>query len=314
MTTANTKTAFLFTGQGVSSNEICGYFNFLSSKTASKTKQYLDKLQAALNEINLDAKFEVEKSLNDANDSSWTMTSLVQPVTYLLSVLSYDLWKEKVKMSPDFVMGHSLGAFSALSASGVLDFEDGLRCICARGKFMQEVSATSNRGMCAIIGLDEGKVKEICEVANCVIALMNAPSAFVAGGERSRFFELEKLAMEKGARKIMILPTPGAFHTEAMRGAYNKLKVFLKKNMFHESLIPVVTNLYGQASTSADTLYEDVLESVIHPVNWTVMMKFLRDQGIMNYVECGPGGFLSALARLNDVEKDKITHVKAILE
>jgi [acyl-carrier-protein] S-malonyltransferase len=310
-----TNSAILFPGQGVLTREICEYYSFLIIKDTKKTEKYIQILQDSLDVMNPQAKFDVEKLLADESSSEWNRTSFVQPLTYLLSVLTFEMIKNKFEThKPAFVLGHSLGAFSALTAAGALSLEEGIRLVAARGKFMQEESEKENRGMCAIIGLAEDKVREICERTGCVIALINAPTAFVVGGSRDVFGRVEEEALKFGARKTIVLTTSGAFHTIYMQGAYDKFKELVKDGFLKKAQIPVVTNIKGTASTDPAVLEEDIIESFVRPVDWAEMMEFLKSKSVESYVESGPGGSLSALCRLNGVEREKIVHAKTLLE
>ncbi len=307
--------AFLFPGQGVLAREICDYYGFLKSKNPNVAEKYIQILQRSLDEINPLAKFNAAGLLANESASDWSRTSFVQPLTYLLSVLTFELLKNNgAKVTPTFMLGHSLGAFSALSAAGALDIEDGIQLVSARGKFMQEESEKADRGMCAIIGLTEEKVKEICARTDCVIALINAPTAFVVGGSRDVFPQVDVETLQLGGRKTIVLSTSGAFHTIYMQGAYEKFKEFVKDGFLKKPRVPVVTNIKGTASTDPRALEEDIIESFVRPVNWAGMMEFLKEKGVETFIEAGPGSSLSALCRMNGVDREKILHAKMLLE
>lgn len=301
---------FMFPGQGVPAREICDYFTILNTKDAAKTQKYAQTLQNSLDEINPQGKFEVFKILADNTSDAWNKTDFVQPLIYTLCIITFELMKEK----PKFVLGHSLGAFTALTASGAMPFERGCRIVAARGKYMQEASTKQETGMIAVIGIEEDKIQEICNITHTVIALMNAPTAYVIGAPRKLFGKIEEEAVRLGVRKTIILPNSGAFHTAYMREAYEKFNEFIKGDNFEKPLIPVVTNMKGKAFTDPAELKKDIIDSMIHPVNWIRMMEFLKNQNAGSFVEVGPGSSLSILARMNGVDRDKITHARTILE
>lgn len=309
------KAAFLFSGQGVQTSIICEHYKFLKSQDSENTGKFIKILQDSLDKINLQEKFGVEESLANETLSSWLKTSFVQPLTYVLSILTFELLREREYYGylPEYVLGHSLGAFSALTAAGCLPFEQGCRVVTVRGKFMQEESEKANSGMCAIIGLTKNKVREICRKNNAEVALINAPTAFVVGCSRSIFPQIEReVAMIDGAKTIR-LGTSGAYHTKMMQGAYEKFKEYFDKYPLLKPRIPVVCNMKGSATTDIEEIRYDCIESIINPVNWVGMMDFLKNNKVMYYIESGPGTSLSSLSRMNGVEKERILHGKTML-
>ncbi len=310
----NQKSAFLFPGQGVLPVNICNYYLYLKNKDAVKTEKFVSVLQASLDEINPQAQFNVITNLGNETAQYWENTAFVQPLTYTLNILTYVFMKNTGRVRPDYILGHSLGAFSALTAAGALPFELGCRIVTARGKFMQEASEKANNGMCAIIGLAQDKVQKICEKAGAEIALINGPTAFVVGGAREKFAQIELEAAQLGAIKTIILATSGAFHTRAMIGAYKKLKAFLEHETLQKPNIPIVTNMEGVATIDPVTLKNDVIESMINPVNWKRMMDYLKNQTVSSYIEVGPGSSLSSLSRINGIAREQIKHASALLE
>jgi malonyl CoA-acyl carrier protein transacylase len=309
------KIAFLFPGQGVLPLDVIDYYKFLSSKDIHKTKKFLVYLQDSIDEINPQANFIAQKILDHASDPAWNQTAFLQPLTYTLCTLTYELInKEKpATLLPSFVLGHSLGAFSALTAAGALPYEQGIKIVSARGKFMQEESARQNTGMCAILGLTEEKVKEICLKTNTVIALKNAPTAFVIGCSKNLFPQIENIAKQLGAKKTILLETSGAFHTKYMQGAYTRFNKLFTQYPLLTPQIPVVTNIHGTTSLDPIQLKTDVIESIINPVNWIGMMEFLKNNAVNSYIELGPGTSLSSLSRLNGVAREQVSHAKDLL-
>lgn len=305
--------AFLFPGQGVQVNGVIEYYRFLKNKNPDSTDKLIKLLQDSLDEINPQGNFNVLEILENDSSPSWAKTSFVQPLTYILSILTFEFVKNSHD-KPAYLLGHSFGAFSALTAAVSLPMNLGIRIVAARGKFMQEESEKANMGMCAIIGLREGEVEEICEKTKAVIALINAPTAFVVGSSRDVFSKIEQEAARLGATKVIRLSISGAFHTKAMQGAYQKFKQFFKEYSLKNPEVPVVTNIGGLASSDPEELKNDVIESMINPVNWARMVDFLKKNGVTYFIECGPGTSLSALSRMNGVDREKIVHAKNMLE
>lgn len=315
MYTNEKKTAFLFSGQGVQTSIVAEHYRFLKNKAASKTENFVNVLQNSLSEISPQAGFDALESLVNESSVSWDKTSFVQPLTYTLSILTYELVHDnKASYTPNYMLGHSLGAFSALTAAGSLPFEQGCRVVSARGKFMQEESEKEDNGMLAIIGLTEDKVRKICEKTKTTIALINGPTAFVVGCPRNVFPEVELEAAALGAAKTIRLGTSGAFHTKAMQGAYEKFKVFFDQYCLLKPQIPVVVNMYGKASIDIEELKYDCIESTVNPINWMRMVNFLKESKVTNYIESGPGTSLTSLCRINGIEKEEIFHARTMLE
>lgn len=312
----NEKSAFLFSGQGVQISVVCEHYNFLKNKDEDRSRKFIQILQDSLDEINPQAKFSALEVLANESTDSWEKTSFVQPLTYTLSILTFELFQDKKisKCVAGFMLGHSLGAFSALTAAGSMPFDQGCRIVSARGKFMQEESEKADSGMCAVIGLTEDKVREICRKTNTVIALINGPTAFVIGSPRSSFQLIEDEAVKLGAAKTIRLGTSGAFHTKAMQGAYEKFKEFFGKYTLLKPQVPVVSNMKGIATDDAEELKYDCVESIVNPVNWMRMMNFLKENKAEYYIESGPGTSLSSLCRINGIEKERILHARTILE
>lgn len=295
----------MFPGQGVPAKEICAYYNLLKGKDSKKAEKYLQVLQSSLDEINPQGKYKPLEILSDETSQAWNRTDFAQPLIYTLSILTFDLMESK---KPDFVLGHSLGAFSALTAAGAMPFERGCRIVAARGKYMQEESEKINTGMVAVIGIEEVRIEELCNSTDALITLKNAPTAFTLGADRKNFAKIEQEAVRLGARKTIILSNPGAFHSKYMQGAFNKFNEFIKQDKLKKARIPVVTNMNGTATTDPKELRDDIIDSMIHPVNWIRMMEFCKSEHTESYVEVGPGNSLSILARMNGVDREKISH------
>jgi [acyl-carrier-protein] S-malonyltransferase len=309
------QSAFLFPGQGVLPRDVCEYYSFLKSKNANQTEEFIRIFQNALNEVNPQAKFNAMEILANETSSMWSQTAFVQPLTYTLSILTNNLFQNKKTVcTPSYMLGHSLGAFSALTGAGALTFEQGIKIVTARGKFMQEESEKTNTGMCVILGLKQESINEICQKTGAVIALLNAPTAFTLGSSRDIFPKIEQEAAQLGARKTIRLETSGAFHTKAMQGAYEKFKEFFSTIALQKPQTPVVTNVSGVSSVDPEELKNDVIESIINPVNWMRMINFLKSNTVISYIEIGPGTSLSSLCRINDIPREQILHAKTIIE
>lgn len=310
------KAAFLFSGQGVKTEVVREHYTLLKNKDAGRTGRFVTVLQNCLNEVSPQEKFDVAESLVNESLTSWDKTSFVQPLTYTLSILTFELIQNKKfsNYAPSYMLGHSLGAFSALTAAESLPFEQGCEVVSARGKFMQDESEKSDSGMLAIIGLTEDKVRKICEKTNTTIALLNGPTAFVVGCPKNVFSNVEQEATALGAAKTIRLGTSGAFHTKAMQGAYEKFKKFFGQYSLQRPQVPVVINMEGRESVDVEELKYDCIESIVNPINWMRMMNFLKSKEAAYYIESGPGTSLTSLCKINGIEKERIFHAKTMLE
>jgi [acyl-carrier-protein] S-malonyltransferase len=307
--------AFLFPGQGIQGHDICSYYSFLKKIDKKRTGVYVEIAQDAIDEINPEGKFVVAEMLADETAVAFQQTSFVQPVMYTLSSITYLLFQEKYlkEYTPEYLFGHSLGAFSALTAAGALPFELGTRVVAARSKYMQEACAEADTGLFAILGLPEEKISHICRETGAVIALKNAPTAFVVGARRELFSKIEQAAMQSGARKAFALETSGAFHTTAMQNAYEKFLDFFSAYTLQEPSVFVVMNIGTKASKDPAELKKDVIESIIKPVNWIGMMDFVKQTSVSKYIESGPGTSLISLSRINDIEREQTIHASSLL-
>src|SRR6059036_3257262 len=173
-------------------------------------------------------------------ETELTRTENAQPGIFLVSWVAFQLLKERVPLLKfDATAGLSLGEFTALTAAGAMSFEDGLRVVRQRGKFMQEACDATRGGMAAVIGLDEGPTREVCAEAGVVLANLNCPGQLVISGEAEKIAKAIELARPKGARKAVPLPVAGAYHSPLMAGAQPKLQAELARASISTPRVPV---------------------------------------------------------------------------
>ena len=194
--------------------------------------------------------------------------------------------------------GLSLGEFTALTAAGALCFEDGLRVVRQRGKFMQEACDVTQGGMAAIIGLDEAPTREVCTEAGVVLANLNCPGQLVISGEMEKIEKACDLAKAKGARRALPLPVAGAYHSPLMASAQPKLAAELAKVNLVLPGVPVISNVTAQAH-DAD-ISAKLVEQVCASVRWEESMRALLAQGFTRFIELGPGTALSGFMKRID--------------
>jgi [acyl-carrier-protein] S-malonyltransferase len=194
----------------------------------------------------------------------------------------------------------SLGEFTALTAAGAMSFEDGLRVVRQRGKFMQEACDATRGGMAAIIGLEETPTREVCAEAGVTLANLNCPGQIVISGEAERIGRAMGLAQAKGAKRAIPLEVAGAYHSPLMAGAQPKLQAELAKINISTPAVPVISNVttlpHGSPAEIAARLVEQVCASVL----WENSMCWLLSQGFTRFIELGPGTALSGFMKRID--------------
>src|SRR5471032_625931 len=239
------KTALLFAGQGA---QVTGMGKDLAEKFPS-AKAWFDRANAVLD-------YDLAGICFKGPESELTKTEHAQPGIFLVSWVAFQLLKEQVpNLKFDATAGLSLGEFTALTAAGTMSFEDGLRVVRQRGKFMQEACDATRGGMAAVLGLDEIPTRAVCAEAGVVLANLNCPGQLVISGEADKIEKACELAKTKGARKAIPLPVAGAYHSPLMASAQMKLQNELAKMKISPPIVPVISNvtaqphLVGQASS-----------------------------------------------------------------
>jgi [acyl-carrier-protein] S-malonyltransferase len=284
------KTALLFAGQGA---QVVGMGKDLAENFPS-AKNWFDRANAALG-------FDLAKICFAGPETELTKTENAQPGIFLVSWVCFELLKEKVpNFKFDAVAGLSLGEFTALTAAGAMSFEDGLRVVRQRGKFMQEACDATHGGMAAIIGLDEIPTREVCAEAGIVLANLNCPGQLVISGEAEKIAKAIELAKVKGAKRAIPLPVTGAYHSPLMAGAQPKLQSELAKIKISAPHIPVISNVTAQPHGDATEIAARLIEQVTSSVLWENSMRYLLAQGFTRFIELGPGTALSGFMKRID--------------
>jgi [acyl-carrier-protein] S-malonyltransferase len=232
---------------------------------------------------------------------SLTRSDVCQPAIFVVSTVCLQALRER---KPDVVFaaaaGLSLGEWSALHAAGVLTFEDTLRILQARGRFMQEACEAQAGGMVSVMGLPEAALREVCAAAGVEIANLNSADQTVLSGPKARIADAERVAKEKGAKKTVVLNVAGAFHSSLMAPAAVKLQAFLAGIAFRPPTMPVVANVTGHPHGDAESIRRAMVEQVTHSVRWASCIEWMKGQGVTSYVECGPGKVLTGLIKRID--------------
>ena len=284
------KTALLFAGQGA---QVVGMGKDLAA--ASPTAQaWFDRGNAALG-------YDLAAVCFDGPEAELTRTENAQPGIFLVSWVACQLLQERAPaLKFDATAGLSLGEFTALTAAGAMSFEDGLRVVRRRGRFMQEACDATRGGMAAVIGLDEAQTREVCAEAGVALANLNCPGQLVISGEADRIAKAVELAKARGAKRAVPLPVAGAYHSPLMAGAQPKLQNELAKMKLSPPSLSVISNVTARPHGGAADIGARLVEQVTSPVRWEESMRYLLAQGFTRFVELGPGAALSGFMKRID--------------
>ena len=227
-------------------------------------------------------------------------TNVTQPAIFLHSVILAKVLGDSFQ--PQMVAGHSLGEISALVAADVLSFEDGLQLVSKRASAMQKACEIMPSTMAAVLGLEDQIVEQTCEAVDGVVvaANYNCPGQLVISGEVSAIQKTCELLTEKGARRALVLPVGGAFHSPMMEPAREELAAAIKETQFNEPSCPVYQNVPASAVTSATEIKENLILQLTAPVKWTQSIQAMVADGGTEFIEVGPGKVLQGLIRKID--------------
>jgi [acyl-carrier-protein] S-malonyltransferase len=284
------KTALLFAGQGA---QTIGMGKDLAEKFPS-ARAWFDRANAALG-------YDLASICFNGLDAELTKTENAQPGIFLVSWVAFQLLKEQApSLRFDATAGLSLGEFTALAAAGAMSFEDGLRVVRQRGKFMQEACDATRGGMAAVIGLDEAPTREVCAEAGVVLANLNCPGQLVISGETDKIAKAVELAKAKGARRAIALPVAGAYHSPLMAGAQAKLQTELAKITISAPSVPVISNVTALSQGTPTGISSRLVEQVTSPVLWEKSMRYLLTHDFTRFIELGPGTALGGFMKRID--------------
>jgi len=224
-------------------------------------------------------------------------TKVTQPAVFLHSVILSRVMG--AGFTPDMVAGHSLGEFSALVANGVLNFEDGLKLVSKRALAMQKACELQPSTMAAVLGLEDGIVERICEETPGIVvaANYNCPGQLVISGEVSAIETACEKMKEAGARRALILPVGGAFHSPLMEPAREELASAIENTVFGTPKCPIYQNVTTVAVTDADEIKKNLISQLTAPVKWTQTIQHMVKDGGVLFTEIGPGRVLQGLVK-----------------
>lgn len=232
-------------------------------------------------------------------------TKVTQPAVFLHSVILAKTMGKNFK--PEMVAGHSLGEFSALVAAGALTFEDGLQLVSKRALAMQKACEITPSTMAAVLGLEDKVVEDVCASVDGVVvaANYNCPGQLVISGETSAVEKACEAMKAAGARRALILPVGGAFHSPMMEPAREELAKAIETTTFTQPVCPIYQNVPATAVTSPDEIKQNLIIQLTAPVRWTQSVQNMIADGATLFTEVGPGNVLQGLVK--KINKDAET-------
>lgn len=241
--------------------------------------------------------FSITDIMFSGTDEDLKQTKVTQPAIFLHSViLSKVLGKN---FAPQMVAGHSLGEFSALVANGTLSFEDGLQLVAKRAAAMQKACELQPGTMAAVLGLEDAKVEELCATIDGIVtpANYNCPGQLVISGELKAVEAACEKMKEAGAKRALVLPVGGAFHSVLMKPAEEELAAAIEQTTFHKPLCPVYQNVTTTAVSDENAIKTNLIKQLTAPVKWTQSVQQMIADGATEFIEVGPGKVLQGLVK-----------------
>ncbi len=281
--------AFVFPGQGAQFSGM-GKDLFDASEIAQKRFRQADDILG----------FSISSTMFSGSDEDLKQTSVTQPAIFLHSVILAELMEER--FAPDMAAGHSLGEFSALVAAGALQFEDGLKLVSERAQAMQDACNANPSTMAAVLGMEDEKVEEICANTPGVVvaANYNCPGQLVISGEIDAIHAACASLTEAGARRALVLPVGGAFHSPLMESARERLSAAIAQAPFERPRCPIVQNVTAMPVEDPAEIRANLIAQLTAPVKWTQSMGKMIEMGAQEAIEIGPGKVLQGLFKKVD--------------
>lgn len=288
--------AFLFPGQGA---QAVGMGKDLAA-AHPECRALFDKASLVLG-------YDLAKLCFEGPIEELTKSSVTQPAVFVVSLACYAaLSKRCPNLKFAATAGHSLGEWSALCAAGVISFEDALKVLEARGRFMQQACEENPGAMMAVMGQEAETLRKISVDCGIEVANFNTPEQTVLSGRKEGIDKAEQALKQIGVKKIIRLNVAGAFHSSLMAPAAKRLEEYLAGIRFAAPSVTVVSNVTGQPHGAPDDIRQMMIRQVTSPVQWVSCVRWMQAQGVKAYVECGPGKILNGLVRR--IDKAAVLH------
>ncbi|CAG0901915.1 unnamed protein product [Cyprideis torosa] len=257
---------------------------------------FQDQSQSAkqmIDESNKILGFDLFEVMCKASAEDLQQTKVTQPAIFLYSLLKL----QESDQIFEAVAGHSLGEFTALVANGVLSFSDAMRLVRIRANAMQKACEQNPGTMAAILGLEDQVVESVCEQVDGIVvpANYNCPGQLVISGELKAVEQACELATEAGAKRALILPVGGAFHSPLMKPAEDELAAEIETLQFNDAKVPVYQNIVAKAVSDANEIKNNLIKQLTGPVKWHQSILQMKADGFDEYAEIGPGKTLRGL-------------------
>jgi len=287
------KHAFLFPGQG---SQFSGM-----GKAHYENSAFAKKLFEQANEV---LGFRISDIMFDGSEEDLKQTNVTQPAVFLHSVIAF---KGITDAKPEMVAGHSLGEFSALVANGTISFEDGLQLVAVRASAMQKACEKEPSTMAAVLALADDKVEEVCkqvteETGEVVVAAnFNCPGQLVISGSLRGIDVACERMKAAGAKRALVLPVGGAFHSPFMSPAREELRTAIEKTIFHRPNAHIYQNVVARAVFDQEEIKQNLIDQLTGAVRWTQSVQSMIADGASVFTEVGPGKVLQGL--INKIDK-----------
>jgi [acyl-carrier-protein] S-malonyltransferase len=279
------KQAYIFPGQG---SQFPGM-----GKEHYENNAFAKKIFEQANEI---LGFRISDIMFTGTEEDLRRTDVTQPAIFLHSIIAF---KSAEGAKPDMVAGHSLGEFTSLVASGVLQFEDGLKLVAARARAMQHACEQEPGTMAAVLGLEDEKVETICAgISDIVVpANYNCPGQLVISGSKKGIEIACEQLKAAGAKRALVLPVGGAFHSPLMKHAEQEFAAAIESATFYSPTCPVYQNVVAKAVMNSDEIKLNLIQQLTGPVKWTQSVRAMIADGASTFTEFGPGKVLQGLVQ-----------------
>lgn len=291
MTALNKKIALIFPGQGAQyvgmGKDIFQQYD-IAKDLFKKAQDILD--------------FDISKLCFEGPEEQLKSTINSQPAIFLVSYICLKILRDKLgdKINPEFTAGLSLGEYTALTASGVLSFEDGLRLVRKRGEYMEEAAHINKGQMLSLIGVDRQTAQNVAKESGCECANFNAPGQVVLSGSVECIKNAQAVAQTQGVKKTILLDVSGPFHCSLMKPAQDRLKEKLDTINFKSPTTNIVSNVTALAESNPAKIKENLIKQLISATYWEDSMKYLASSGVNYLIEIGPGKVLKGLQKRID--------------